>query len=183
MNFNVSPNANLIIADDVSAGVRVADRNRLCEPRRNDGRRRHDQPDAFSFPIPTRDVFGGLIAGTGQFIMDGFGNFTTGSINFQGAGGITAASGSLQVNGTISAGSLLVNSHGDIRRTGNMVVFRGPLFFNRAATFLVTLNGTAARKPVHPARRHRRHERGRISDSAPWRPRSTTATRNRTCSR
>ena len=53
-------------------------------------------------PNSSTDVFGGLIAGTGQFVMGGFGTLKTGSINFQGTGGITAASGTLEVNGTIA---------------------------------------------------------------------------------
>ena len=75
--------------------------------------------------------------------MGGFGELTTGSINFQGAGGITATSGSLHVNGTISAGSLLVNTTATFGGLGTWS-FSGPVVFQSGSTFLVTLNGTAA---------------------------------------
>ena len=94
-------------------------------------------------PNSNTDVFGGLIAGTGQFTMGGFGSLTTGSINFQGAGGITAASGTLQVNGTISAGSLRVDSAATFGGLGTWS-FSGPAVFQSGSTFLVTLDGTAA---------------------------------------
>ena len=92
-------------------------------------------------PNSNTDFFGGLIAGTGQFINGGFGTFTTGSINFQGAGGITAAAGTLDVNGTISAGSLLVNAAATFGGLGTWS-FSGPAVFQSGSTFLVTLDGT-----------------------------------------
>ena len=159
VNFDVSPNASLIIADNVVAGVRSLTGTGLVNLA---GTTAAGDTTSLTILVPNSntDVFGGLIAGTGQFIMGGFGNLTTGSINFQGAGGITAASGSLQVNGTISAGSLLVNSTATFGGLGTWS-FSGPVVFQSGSTFLVTLNGTDAGKPVHPARRHECDERSR----------------------
>ncbi len=142
VNFDVSPNAGLIIADDVSAGVRSITGTGYINL---DGTTAAGDTTSLTVlvPISTTDDFGGLIAGTGQFIMDGSGSLTIGSINFQGAGGITAAKGSLEVNGTISAGSLLVNSLGTFGGLGTWS-FAGPAVFQSGSTFLVTLNGTEA---------------------------------------
>ncbi len=142
VNFDVSPNASLIIADDVAAGVRSITGTGYVNLA---GTTAAGDTTSLSIlvPISNTDAFGGLIAGTGQFIMGGSGSLTTGSINFQGAGGITAARGSLQVNGTISAGSLLVNSTATFGGLGTWA-FSGPAVFQSGSTFLVTLNGTQA---------------------------------------
>ena len=142
VNFNVSPNASLIIADDVAAGVRSITGTGLVNLA---GTTAPGDTTSLTILIPNSnsDVFGGLIAGTGQFIMGGFGSLTTGPINLQGAGGITAASGSLQVNGTISAGTLSVKSTATFGGLGTWS-FSGPAVFQSGSTFLVTLNGTEA---------------------------------------
>jgi Bacterial Ig-like domain (group 3) len=142
VNFNVSSNASLIIADNVAAGIRSLTGTGYVNLA---GTTAAGDTTSLTILIPNSntDVFGGLIAGTGQFIMGGFGSLTTGSINFQGAGGITAASGSLQVNGTISAGSLMVNSTATFGGLGTWS-FSGPAVFQAGSTFLVTLNGTEA---------------------------------------
>jgi Bacterial Ig-like domain (group 3) len=141
VNFDVAPNANLIIADNVVAGVRSLSGTGFVNLA---GTTAAGDLTSLTIFVPksSTDIFGGLIAGTGQFIMGGFGNLTTGSINFQGAGGIKAAAGSLQVNGTISAGSLLVNSAATFGGLGTWSI-SGPVVFQSGSTFLVTLNGTS----------------------------------------
>jgi hypothetical protein len=141
VNFDVEPNANLIVADNVVAGVRSLSGTGFVNLA---GTTAAGDLTSLTIFVPksSTDVFGGLIAGTGQFIMGGFGNLATGSINFQGAGGIKAASGSLQVNGTLSAGSLLVNSAATFGGLGTWS-FSGPVVFQSGSTFLVTLNGTS----------------------------------------
>jgi hypothetical protein len=140
VNFDVAANAGLIIADDVVAGIRSLTGTGYVNL---DGTTATGDTTSLTILVPNSntDVFGGLIAGTGQFIMGGFGSLTTGSINFQGAGGITAASGSFQVNGTLSAGSLQVNATATFGGLGTWS-FSGPVVFQSGSTFLVTLNGT-----------------------------------------
>ncbi len=140
VNFDVAPTTSLIIADNVSAGIRSLTGTGLVNLA---GTTATGDTTSLTILVPNSntDSFGGLIAGTGQFIMGGFGNLTTGSINFQGTGGITAAAGSLQVNGTLSAGSLLVNSNATFGGLGTWS-FSGPVVFQSGSTFLVTLNGT-----------------------------------------
>ena len=142
VNFDVAPSASLIIADDVAAGVRSLSGTGYVNLA---GTTAANDTTSLTILIPNSntDVFGGLIAGTGQFIMGGFGDLTTGSINFQGAGGITAKSGSLDVTGTISASSLLVNTTASFGGLGTWS-FSGPVVFQSGSTFLVTLNGTEA---------------------------------------
>ncbi len=140
VNFDVAPNASLIIADNVSAGIRSLTGTGLVNLA---GTTATGDTTSLSILVPksSTDVFGGLIAGTGEFTMGGFGDLTTGSINFQGTGGIAAAGGSFQVNGTLSAGSLLVNSNATFGGLGTWS-FSGPVVFQSGSTFLVTLNGT-----------------------------------------
>ena len=123
VNFDVAPTASLIIADNVVAGVRSLTGTGLISL---NGTTAAGDQTSLSVLVPNAntDVFGGLIAGTGQFIMGGFGKLTTGSINFQGAGGITAGAGTLEVDGTISAGSLLVNPAATFGGPGDLVAFR-----------------------------------------------------------
>ncbi len=140
VNFNVAPTASLIIADNVAAGVRSLTGTGLVTL---NGTTTAGDQTSLSVLVPSAntDVFGGLIAGTGQFIMGGFGTLSTGSINFQGAGGITAGAGTLEVDGTISAGSLLVNPAATFGGLGTWS-FSGPAVFQSGSTFLVTLDGT-----------------------------------------
>ena len=140
VNFDVAPNASLIIADNVSAGIRSLTGTGLVNLA---GTTAVGDTTSLTILVPnsSTDSFGGLVAGTGQFIMGGFGDLTTGSINLQGTGGITAASGSLQVNGTLSAGSLLVNTNATFGGLGTWS-FSGPVVFQSGSTFLVTMNGT-----------------------------------------
>ncbi len=179
VNFDVASNAALIIADDAVAGIRSLTGTGNVNLA---GTTAAGDTTSLTILVPNSntDVFGGLIGGTGQFIMGGFGDLTTGSINFQGAGGITAASGSFQVNGTLSAGSLQVNSTATFGGLGTWS-FTGPSSFNRdrpswsRSTELLPEAST-------PSSSTRTPRAGSISGSAPWRPRSATATRNRTCS-
>jgi hypothetical protein len=141
INFDISPNASLVIDDDVVAGIRSLTGTGFVNLAGTSAAGDTTSLTLF-VPNPSTDVFGGLIAGTGQFVMGGLGNLTTGSINLQGTGGITASAGSLQVNGTISAGSLLVNSGATFGGLGTWS-FSGPVVFQSRSTFLVTMNGTS----------------------------------------
>ncbi len=139
VNFNVTPNASLILADNVAARIRSLTGAGFVNLA---GTTADGDLTSLTLLVPNSntDIFGGLIAGTGQFIMAGNGNLTTGSINFQGNGGITAAKGNFQVSGTLSAGSLLVNSGATFGGLGTWS-FSGPVVFQSGSTFLVTLNG------------------------------------------
>ena len=141
LNFDIASSASLIIADDVAAGVRSLTGTGLVSLAGTTAAGDTTSLTLF-VPNPSTDVFNGLIAGTGQFVMGGLGKVTTGSINFQGNGGITAAAGTLQVNGSISAGSLLVNPAATFGGLGTWS-FSGPAVFQSRSTFLVTLNGTS----------------------------------------
>jgi hypothetical protein len=140
VNFDVAPTASLNIADNVAAGVRSLTGTGFVNLKGTTGA--GDQTSlTVLVPNANTDIFGGLVAGTGQFIMGGFGTLMTGPINFQGAGGITAASGTLDVNGTISAGSLSVSPIATFGGLGAWS-FSGPAVFQSGSTFLVTLDGT-----------------------------------------
>ena len=141
LNFDISPNASLIIADNVVAGIRSLTGTGFVNLAGTAAAGDTTSLTLF-VPNPSTDVFGGLIAGTGQFIMGGLGKLATGSINLQGTGGIKAAAGSLQVNGTVSAGSLLVNAGATFGGLGTWS-FSGPVVFQSGSTFLVTMNGTS----------------------------------------
>ncbi len=141
LNFDISSNANLIVADNVVASIRSLTGTGFVNLAGTTAAGDTTSLTLF-VPNPSTDVFGGLIAGTGQFVMGGLGKLTTGSINLQGTGGIKAAAGSLQINGTISAGSLLVNPAATFGGLGTWS-FSGPVVFQSGSTFLVTLNGTS----------------------------------------
>jgi hypothetical protein len=140
LNFDIASNASLIVADNVAAGIRSLTGTGFVNLAGTTAAGDTTSLTLF-VPNPSTDVFGGLIAGTGQFVMGGLGKLTTGSINLQGTGAIKAAAGSLQVNGSISAGSLLVNPAATFGGLGTWS-FSGPVVFQSGSTFLVTLNGT-----------------------------------------
>jgi hypothetical protein len=141
LNFDIASGASLIIADQVAAGVRSLTGTGLVTLAGTTAAGDTTSLTLF-VPNPSTDIFNGLIAGTGQFVMGGLGKVTTGSINFQGNGGIIASAGSLQVNGTISTGSLLVKSAATFGGLGTWS-FSEPAVFQSGSTFLVTLNGTS----------------------------------------
>ena len=140
INFDVAQSASLILADNVAARVRSLSGSGFVNLA---GTTAAGDTTSLTLIVPnsSTDYFGGLIAGTGQFVMAGYGSLTTGSINFQGTGGITAQRGTFDVNGTISAGSLLVNTNGTFGGPPGTWSFSGPVVFQSGATFLVTLDG------------------------------------------
>jgi hypothetical protein len=142
INFQIGPTTSLVIADNVSAGVRSLTGTGLVTL---NGTTAAGDTTSLTVLVPNgvTDGFGGFINGVGQFIAGSYGTLTTGTISFGGAGSIVAAAGRLDVEGSISAGTLLVNAGATFGGLG-LWSFSGPAVFQASSTFLVTLDGTIA---------------------------------------
>ena len=94
-------------------------------------------------PVQDSDQLTGSIAGLGQFLKDGNGTLTAGSINFGGAGSVQVLLGTLDMDGALNVGSLQVGNGSTFGGLGAWHV-SGPAAFQAGSTFAVTLDGLTA---------------------------------------
>ncbi len=94
-------------------------------------------------PVPDSDQLTGSITGLGQFIKDGNGTLTTGSINFGGAGSVQVLLGALDLDGSLNIGGLEVGTGATFGGLGTWNI-SGPASFQAGSTFAVALDGLTA---------------------------------------
>jgi hypothetical protein len=140
VSFQIGSGTSLALADNVAATVGMIGGSGLVDL---EGTTAAGDSTSLTIDIPVTavDQFNGLIEGTGQLALTGYGTLNTRSIDFSGTGAIQVSAGTLNVDGLISAGTLQVLANGTFGGLGSWN-FAGPVVFQTGSTFDVTLNGT-----------------------------------------